>query len=368
MKIAFVYDRINKFGGAERVLLNLHELWPQAPWWTAVYNYQTALWAKKLNIKTSWLQRLPLAKTHHELFPWLTSLAFESFNFNQFEVVISVTSAEAKAVITQPQTKHICYCLTPTRYLWSHQIDYQLSPGLGVSNRLGKIVFKLFGNYLRWVDLINSQRPDIYVAISKTVQARIKKYYRRDSIIIYPPVDTSKFSRKITTSDKFSFTNYFLIVSRLVPYKKIDLAIKACNELQQNLVIVGQGREAGNLKKISGSTITFLKEVADKDLIFLYQHCLALIMPQEEDFGIAAVEVQAAGRPVIAYQKGGATETVIDGKTGLFFIKQTVDSLKSSMKQFDSYSWDSSLIQSQARKFDRKIFENKMKKLIMEMN
>lgn len=356
MKIAFVYDRINKFGGAERILLELHSLWPKAQFFTAVYNPQTAPWAKVLKIKPSWLQFFPGAKTYHELYPWLTSMAFESFDLSDLDLVVSVTSAEAKAVITRPGTLHLCYCLTPTRYLWSHQQEYL------TNHRLGNFL-KLILKYLQRVDLINSQRPDKYVAISKAVQSRIKKYYHQNSIVIYPPIDTAKFSQKITDY-LLPVTDYFLVVSRLVPYKKIDLAIKACRFLKQNLIIVGSGSEEAKLKRISNSRIIFLGEVTDKALITLYQNCQALIMPQEEDFGIAAVEVQAAGRPVIAYNRGGALETIISRKTGLFFDKPTVNSLSLAMQEFKSCVWDKKNIQAQARKFDSQIFKNKITKLV----
>ena len=331
------------------MLLALHQAWPSAPLLTAVYNPSTALWAKDLTIKSSWLQHFPLAKTHHELYPWLTSLAFESFNFDDWEVVISVTSAEAKAIITKPHTLHLCYCLTPTRYLWSHQKDYLAEPQLGQWLQPAL-------KYLQSVDLINSQRPDVYLAISQTVQARIKKYYHRQSVVIYPPVDTSRFSYRPAG-------DYFLVVSRLTQYKKVDLAIKACNRLKENLVIVGTGRELSRLKQISGPTIKFLGQVTDEALISIYQNCRALIMPQEEDFGIVSVEAQASAKPVIAYQKGGAVETVTE-QTGIFFNRQTVDSVALAVKQFYSRRWDRNLIQAQAKKFDRTVFIKKIKELV----
>ncbi|MCX6816304.1 MAG: glycosyltransferase [Candidatus Beckwithbacteria bacterium] len=357
MKIAFVYDRINKFGGAERVLLNLHKIWPSAQFFTAVYNQKLTSWTKSLKIKSSWLQKLPLAKTFHELYPWLTPLAFESFNFDGYDVVISVTSAEAKAIITKPSTLHICYCLTPTRYLWSHYDQYQKLPGLGWFNSLGRNFFNLSKNYLRRVDLINSRRPDIYLAISQTVKDRIKKYYHQDSMVIYPPVDTQKFSYRPAQ-------NYFLVVSRLTPYKKVDLAVKACNLLKEQLIIVGSGREKTNLRRLAGPTIKFAGTVSDTQLVHYYQNCRALIMPQEEDFGIVSVEAQASGKPVIAYQKGGATETIISGESGVFFQDQTVDSLGFAMKQFNSCLWDRKTIQSQAQKFDNQIFIKNLKNFV----
>ena len=246
-------------------------------------------WADAIKIQPSWLNYFPLAKNHHELYPWLTPLAFESFKFDQYDVVISVTSAEAKSIITGPKTLHLCYCLTPTRYLWSHKTHYFTDQVLG-------FWLKLWHHRLQADDLIYSQRPDQYLAISQTIQSRIKQYYHCDSQTIFPPVDTQKFSY-------FPSQEYFLIVSRLVTYKRIDLAIKACNQLREKLIIIGTGREMARLKKISGPTISFVGSVSEKQLINYYQHCQALIMPQEEDFGIASVECQASGKPVIAFKK-----------------------------------------------------------------
>lgn len=338
-----VYDRVNKWGGAEQVLLALHQIYPQAPLYTSVYDPHGAPWAKVFpQVIPSFLQYFPLAKNHHELYPWLTPLAFESFDFSGFDLVISVTSAEAKAIITRPETKHICYCLTPTRYLWSHQKEYLAEPGLGRW-------LKPLQRRLQQADLVYSQRPDEYIAISKTVQKRIKKYYKRSSKVIYPPVDTRKF--KIGEGK-----DYFLIVSRLVSYKKIDLAIKAFNRLKLPLIIVGGGRDEQRLRRLAGPTIKFTGWLSETGLIRLYQSCRALVMPQVEDFGIAAVEAQAAGRPVIAYGRGGATETVVAGKTGIFFEKPTVDSLAGAVKQFESRKWERKIMIDQAKKFDQEIF------------
>jgi len=366
MKIAFVYDRINKFGGAERVLQTLHQIWPHAPIFTAVYNPKTSSWAKNISIKPSFLQKFPLAKTHHEFYPWLTPLAFESFNFDSYDVVISVTSAEAKAILTKPTTLHLCYCLTPTRYLWSHQQNYQNNPGLGIWNNIAKFVFSKTKNYLQQFDLIASSRPDAYIAISQTVQKRIKQYYHRSSVIIHPPVNIKKFSQKSKSKYQIPNTKYYLLVSRLTPYKKTDLAIKAFNKLKKNLIIVGSGRERKRLSAIAGSTISFADQVSDQKLINLYQHCQALIMPQEEDFGITAVEAMSAGKPVIAFNKGGAVNTIIHKKTGILFSAQTVDSLSLAVKQFMSSAWDSKIIKNQAKKFNQLIFKNKIKIFVEE--
>jgi glycosyltransferase involved in cell wall biosynthesis len=348
MNVALVYDRVNKFGGAEQILLQLHRLWPKAPLFTAVYAPEAAPWANVFEkVVPSFLQSWPKAKRHHEFYPWLTPLAFEGFDFSTYDLVISVTSAEAKAIITPPATKHICYCLTPTRYLWSHRREYLREPGLG--RWLGWWLKRLQAD-----DLVYAQRPDAYIAISQTVKKRIKQYYGRDSTVIYPPVDTAKFSK--ITNYKLPINNYFLIVSRLVNYKNIDLAITVFNRLRLPLVIVGQGREAARLKRLAGPTVVFAGGVNDAQLVAYYQHCRALVMPQEEDFGLTAVEAMAAGKPVIALNRGGVTETVINRKTGLLFNQVRVDSLASAMKQFDQCLWQPELIRMRARQFDQKIF------------
>jgi glycosyltransferase involved in cell wall biosynthesis len=354
MKLALVYDRVNKFGGAEQVLNALHLIWPQAPLYTTVYNQKTSSWAKTFEIKPSFLQQFPFAKTHHELYPMLAPMAFESFNFDDFDVVISVTSAEAKAIITKPHTLHLSYCLTPTRYLWSHRHQYLNQPGLGVLSKLGQAVFKISYPYLKSLDSLASTRPDHYLAISTTVQKRIKQYYQRDADIIFPPVNTTNFSYKPSQG-------YFLLVSRLVPYKQVDLAIKAFNQLGQRLVIVGSGRYHSPLTKLARSSIEFKGQVSDQALVKLYQNCEALIMPQEEDFGIVAVEAQATGKPVIAYNSGGALDTIIANQTGLFFNKPTVDSLSKAVKQFSLHKWNHQQIQTHARQFDIKYFKQKFK-------
>ena len=357
MKIALVYDRVNKFGGAERVLQSLHQVFPQAPLYTAVYNPKTAPWANIFSIKPSFLNKFPLAKTHHELYPLLTTIAFESFDLNAFDVVISVTSAEAKSIITHPKTLHLCYCLTPTRYLWSHQQHYQKKPGLGLWSKLSKLVFSFTKPYLQKLDLVTSHRPDKFIAISKEVKNRIKKYYHRDSKVIYPPVNTTQFQYKKPE-------DYYLLVSRLTSYKRVDLAIRTFNQLGEKLVIIGSGREMKNLKKLAKLNITFLGSVSDSKLKNYYSRCRALIMPQEEDFGLVSLEAQSSGKPVIAYGSGGAKDTIIEEKTGLLFKEPTVDSLMTAVKQFTSLNWNHKLIQAHAKEFDIKIFRNKFKNFV----
>lgn len=331
MKVAIVYDRVNKWGGAERVLLALHEIYPKAPLHTSVYDPKGAPWAKIFpKVVTSFLQKIPFAKSNHELLAPLMPFAFRSFDFSKFDLVISVTSESAKGIKVSGKAKHICYCLTPTRYLWSGYCEY--FKGSLFRNLTNPIVY-----LLRNWDKSVAQKPDGFIAISTEVKNRIKKYYGRDSEIIFPPVDIPK-DRNIKVSKNEN--KYYLLVSRLdFGYKKVDLAIKAFNKLKLPLLIVGTGREEKKLKKIAGRNIFFAGKVSEKELTNLYLGAKALIMPQEEDFGIVAVEAQSYGVPVIAFKKGGSLDTVIFGKTGVFFDKQTVTSLEVAVKSFDKLTY-----------------------------
>lgn len=374
MRVALVYDRVNKWGGAERVLLALHEIWPKAPLFTSVYNPKTAPWAADFDVRTSFLQNFPLAKTNHEFYPWLTPLAFESFNFDKFDVVISVTSADAKGIVTKPQTVHICYCLTPTRYLWSGYNDYFRS-------KVFKFLVSPVVSYLRAWDTIAATRPDEYIAISENVKRRIKKYYGRESMVIYPPVTLiSKIKdQRLKTQIKNQKEKYFLIVSRLVPYKRIDVAIEAFNKLGLPLKIIGSGTEEKKLRKIARGNIEFLGNLTDEELVGYYQHCQALIFPTDEDFGLAPLEVQACGRPVIALKNGGALETVVDpaksrlkignagqGATGEFFYPQTPEVLASVVARFDTSKYNGRDCRKNAERFNKEGFKKKFKEFVAE--
>lgn len=339
------------------MLLALHEIWPQAPLFTSVYNSETAPWAKDFKVITSFLQNCPLAKTNHELFPVLMPFVFESFNFDDYDVVISVTSEAAKAIVTKPGTMHLCYCLTPTRYLWSGYGEYFDSS----SKRLAS---SLLVKYLRKWDMVAAQRPDHYIAISRTVQERIKKYYGRDSVVVYPPVDTQKF--KVQGAKRKVKDGYFLVVSRLVKYKKVDLVIEAFNKLGWDLKIVGVGKELKKLQAKAGKNIEFLGLLTDKELLSYYHNCQGVIFPTEEDFGIVPLEAQAAGKPVIAFKAGGAVETVVEGKTGVFFNRQTPEALTAVLEKFDPEKFKAGECRAQAEKFNKERFQKEFKKLVEE--
>lgn len=354
MKVALVYDRVTKFGGAERVLLALHQIWPDAPLYTAIYDQKKAPWAKAFTVIPSFLNKCSLIRRHHEWFANLMPFAFESFNFDKFDLIISVTSAEAKGIITKPHQLHINYLLTPTRYLWSHRHHYQ-------QQGIIKYIRQPFMNALAKWDLIAATRPDKIIAISKIVANRCKEFYHRQvDEIIYPPVNTATFN----IAEKPTDNGYFLIVSRLVSYKRVDLAIKACNQTGDTLIVVGSGSELSHLKHQANSNVVFKTNLSDPELAKLYQGAKALLFPQEEDFGIVAVEAQAAGIPVIAYQGGAAPEIVIPNQTGLLIKHQTTKDLVEAIQLLKSMTWYDKKIKEHANQFDQRVFEEKFRKYV----
>lgn len=360
-----VYDRVNKWGGAERLLLVLHELFPEAPLYTSVYNKKKASWAEVFDVRTSFLQGFPLASSSHEFYPLLMPLAFESFSFDKYDLVISVTSEAAKGIITKPKTLHVCYCLTPTRYLWSGYEDYFRS-------KIFRVLSSTIISYLRAWDKVAAQRPDVYIALSKEVQKRIRKYYGRKSEVVYPPislqstVDSLQQDKKAVVRSR-STERFFLIVSRLVPYKRIDIAVEAFNKLKLPLKIIGTGSQERKLRAMAGPTIEFLGNLTDAQLVGYYKNCRALIFPGYEDFGLATIEAQSFGKPVIAYGDGGALETVVEGKTGVFFYEQTSDSLMAAVNKFLKAKFNPDECKKQAQNFNMKRFKEEFIQVIKRL-
>jgi len=364
MKIALVHDFLTQYGGAERVLDNLCEIFPEAPIYTLIYNPETmASHYGKKKIITSFLQKKPWAtKKSRWYLPWMPA-AIESFDFSKYDLVISDASAFAKGIITLPKTLHICYCHTPTRYLWNETTSYLKKAHIPwpINSMMPLVI-----NYLRVWDYAASQRADYMIANSKYVKERIAKYYRRDASVINPSVDTKQFSPSNKKDD------YYLMTGRLVSYKRYDIVVEAFNKMpDKKLFIAGSNVVAGSgviddsLEKLATSkNIHFLGQVSDEKLKKLYAEAKAYIFPAEEDFGITPLEAMASGTPVVAFGKGGATETVIDKKTGLFFAEQTPESVCDAIKKFETMTFKTADLVAQAQKFEKIIFKQKIKTYI----
>lgn len=360
MRVAIVHDWLTNLGGGERVVEALTEAYPEAPIYTSVYDPSGINLFDKKEIRSSFLQSLPMAKSRHQLYPMLRRYAFESFDLSSYDVVISSSSAEAKGVITNTNTLHVSYIHTPTRYYWSGYQDYIDSPGLGFFSPLARAVLpKVVKNMRRW-DFAAAQRADHLVANSKTVQERVSKYYKRDSQIIFPPVEVDRFN----TSDNEEDSDYYLVVSRLIPYKRVDLAVQACSELNKRLIVVGDGSELAKLRKMASNNVEFVDNADDKLVAELYSQCKALIFTAYEDFGIVPVEAMATGTPVITYGYGGASESVIDSQTGIFFNTQSVESLKEAISRFEQMKFSKGAIRTHAEKFSKTRFIREITDLV----
>lgn len=358
MRIALVHDWLTNLAGAERVLIALHELFPAAPIYTSVYRPEHFPDLADADVRTSFLQKVPFAKSRHQAFPLLRTAAFERFDLSGYDVVLSSCHAEAKGVLTGPETLHICYCYTPVRYYWSGYHHYLENPRYGALNPLVGLLMPYMTNYLRLWDRCAADRVDEFAAISRHVAKRIRKYYRRDSHVVYPPVNTERISPAAAVED------YFLLAGRLIPYKRADIVVEAFNRLGIPLKVAGTGSELESLRAAARPNIEFLGRVPDAQLADLYSHCRALVFPQEEDFGIVPLEAMAAGRPVIAYRAGGALETVVEGKTGVFFDRQDAASLADAVRAFDPASFDPAKAREQAMRFDVSVFKDCMSRLV----
>ncbi|MBE2183174.1 MAG: glycosyltransferase [Anaerolineae bacterium] len=351
MKVALVHDWLNQRGGAEDVLETLASLFPEAPVYTSIYAPEKMpAFYRKWDIRTLWIDRLPGIHQKHQRFLPFYPAAWGSLDLSEYDIVLSNKSGFCHGLQHGNKTLHICYCLAPTRYVW--ELDsYIAREGLGKSSEV--ILRPMIAGLKKW-DFAASKRVDCFIAISNEIQVRIQKYYRRESAIIYPPVDTARFQPRGEPED------YYLIVSRLIPYKRIDLAVQVCTRLNLPLKISGSGRDLERLKAMAGPTIEFLGYVPDDDLPGLMARCKAFLFPGLEDFGITPVQAQAAGRPVIAYAGGGALDTVIPGKTGELFRSMTVDSLAEALQSFDASRYDAETLRAHALQFDTNVFERQI--------
>lgn len=359
VKTAIVVDWLTQMGGAERVVLAIKELFPDAPVFTTVYNPDTVDEVfHSMDIRTSFVQKLPGAKKSYQKYLPLMPTAVEQFDLTDFDLVISSSSSVAKGICTKAETVHICYCHTPMRYAWDFYHEYLNGPDVG---KVKKLLIPWLMNYIRMWDRLTADRVDFFVANSRNVANRIKKHYHRDSVVINPPVNASYFTPVDENED------FFLVVSRLVPYKRVDLAIQACNELKMPLRVIGTGPELNRLKMMAGPTVKLMGRLSEEEIKWHYARCRAFLFPGEEDFGITPLEAQASGRPVIAFGKGGALETVVNGQTGLFFEKQTSESLKAKINEFLNLKFDKQVIRQHAEKYDINSFKNRFKSYVEEI-
>lgn len=356
MKIALVHDYLVQYGGAERVLKCFTELYPYAPIYTLVYDKEAmhGNFADK-NIKTSFIQKLPFAKKRHRIFPQFMPMAIEQFDFSNYDIVLSDSSSYAKGVITGSQTLHICYMHTPMRYAWDDCQKY--TSDFSFPKFIKKFI-PLVMNYIRIWDRTSVERVDKLIANSNFVARRIKKYYKRDSVVIHPPVDIENFYISGKRGD------YFLLAGRMLAYKRNDIAIEAFNKLGLKLKIIGRGPEMKRLKKLAKTNIEFLGRVSDQELARYFAECRAFIFPQEEDFGIVAIEAMASGKPIIAYRGGDIIEHMEEEKMGIYFDNQNPEAIMGAVREFNDDDYDPHYIRAKALKFDKNIFKAKIREYI----
>ncbi len=357
MRVALVYDRLNKLGGAERVLTAFASLFPHADWYTSTHNPTKTPFTQSWRVNSSFLSRLPFLRDHHEYLPLLMPFIFESFEFSAYDLVISIGSAECKGVITKPGTTHLHYCLTPTRYLYSHHKQYLRHP-----------LAQLAARPLRAWDQVAATRPDIMIAISTQVKNRIKQYYHRESDVIYPPVDTAKYQKMLPNPSTLKGIDlppsYFLVVSRLVPYKKLAFLLQVFARLpSQQLVIAGIGSQARALRKAAPPNVRFLGYVPEPLLPALYRQATAYLQANEEDFGISMVEANAAGTPIIAYAKGGSAD-IVTPQTGILLPTHSLDLWATTIDNFRPKRFDSEACRQNASRFDLALWKQQIQERI----
>jgi glycosyltransferase involved in cell wall biosynthesis len=354
MRVAIVHDYLNQYGGAERVLEALHELYPDAPVYTSIYD-AAAMPAhfREWRIITSFMQRIPGWKRHFRKYAVLYPTAFEQFDLSGYDLILSSSSAFAKGIVPRSDARHICYCHTPMRFAW-RSADYVAREQIsGLQAKL--LPFML--NYLRLWDTVSSVRVDRFVANSREVAARIRRYYGREATVIAPPVD-------LPPVNTAAAGDYLLTGGRLVPYKRLDLAVEACTQLGQRLIVFGDGRDRERLQRLAGPTVEFVGYVDEATRQRLFAECRGFLFPGEEDFGITPLEAMACGRPVLAYAAGGALDTVVDGVSGRFFDAQTAAATAEGIQRLLEMPADATRIRQHAERFSRARFQAEMRALI----
>lgn len=351
MKVAIVHDYLNQYGGAERVMDVFTQMFPEAPIYTSIYEpSKMPARYRDLDIRTSFINKLPKSRSKHQAYLPLYPYAFESLDLSEYDLVLSDSSAFAKGVITPATTCHISYCHSPARFLWDNT-GYSEKEGLG---SLAQVLLTPIISSMRNWDRTSADRVDYYISTSRVIRERIRKFFRRDNVIIPPPVNGSNFYVSEEVED------YYLILMRLVGWKRPDIVVEACTRAGKRLIVVGDGRDEKDLRAMAGPTVEFYGRANDEQMRDLYAKCRAFILPSEEDFGITPLEAMASGRPVIAYGKGGVLDTVIPGVTGEFFAEQTADSLVEALNTFDPARYDPKTIRDHAMQFDTEHFKERM--------
>ena len=365
-KVVIIHDWLTNMGGAENVVLALHEAFPDAPIYTSTFTPENMPKFKNLDVRTTNLQNLPKPlRKLHKFFPILRVKAFQKLDLSKFDIIISSSSAESKQVRkTRPGQIHICYCHTPIRYYWSHYNEYRADPGFGKLNYLVRLAMPLMIPALKKSDYKAAQKVDIFIANSTEVQKRIKKYYDKPSTIIFPPVDVNRFEPARIRGD------YYVALGRQVPYKRIDLAVMAATKIGVQLRVYGNGSEHQRLVGLAGPTVQFFTnrfgDASDDAVTAALNSAKGYIFPAEEDFGIVEVEALAAGAPVIAFSKGGALDIVQDGESGVLLHKQSVKTVVDAIRRAEQIDFLPGTLRRKAKRFDKSLFIAKIKKIVQD--
>ncbi len=355
MRVAIVHDYLNQYGGAERVLDELKLMYPDAPVYVSIHDPRRMPERyRQWDIRTSWLNRVPMANRKHQMLLPLYPLAFEGFDLSGYDLVVSSSSGFAHGVLTQPDTLNVCYCHSPPRFLWDY---HRYAEREHLSGPVRAFLASQLIKLRQW-DRTSANRTDVWVSTSNVVQKRILHTYSQPSTIIPPPVDTSRFD----VGDGRG--GFYLMLMRLVGWKRPDIVVDACTRLKLNLVVAGDGRELAALRERAGPTVRFAGRVNDVQMRELYRDCRALVLPSEEDFGITPLEAMASGRPVIAYGRGGVLDTVVPGQTGVFFEEQSADAVADTLADFDMDRFDPEAVRRHAEGFDSVAFRRRLRSLI----
>jgi glycosyltransferase involved in cell wall biosynthesis len=357
-KMALVHDYFIQMGGAEKVAEELHKQFPAAPMYTTVDTRPGVPDAlRRAKVKTSWMQNLPGIKKNFRHYFALYPLAIETLNLKEFDLILSSSSGYAKGVRKRRGAIHINYCHTPMRWAWRYE-DYAAREDFGGAKRM--ILPPILAGLRRW-DLRAAEQPDYYIVNSHNVARRVKETYGRESVVIPPPIDVKRFVADEPDED------FYLILSRLISYKQLDLAVEACRKLNRRLIVIGDGPDRKRLERLAGKQTEFLGRQPDDVVTKYASRCRALLFPGEEDFGMVPLEINASGRPIIAFGAGGALETVVDGKTGMFFYKQSVDSIAEAIEEFETRQWNRQAMRKHAEKFDNQVFDERISDFLQKV-